>query len=81
MLDGLVVVARVTEGHAQLVVGLSQQAVVGREVLQLEGQAVLEVLQGLGVVTCRGQVSGEKVKSLNGTRLPATAEHLKSAFI
>lgn len=52
MLDGLVVLVHVAQGGGNVVVGLSQQATVCRQVLQLQSQTVLEVLQRLWIVAC-----------------------------
>lgn len=55
MLDGLAVLIHVAKCSSNVVVGLGQQTTVGRQVLQLQGEALLEVVQGLGVVTWRGE--------------------------
>lgn len=51
MLDGLAVLIHVTQCGGDMIVGLSQQATVGRQVLQLQGKTLLEVFKCLGIVT------------------------------
>lgn len=43
VLDGLAVLIHVAQCSGNMVVGLSQQATVGRQVLQLQGKTLLEV--------------------------------------
>lgn len=52
MLDGLAVLVHVAQGGGNVVVSLSQQATVCRQVLQLQSQTLLEVFQRLWVVAC-----------------------------
>lgn len=51
VLDGLAVLIHVTQCGGDMIVGLSQQATVGRQVLQLQGKTLLEVFKCLGIVT------------------------------
>lgn len=44
MLDGLAVLSHVAKGGGNMIVGLSQQTTVWKQVLQLQGQTLLEVL-------------------------------------
>lgn len=44
VLDGLVVLIHVAESRSNVVVGLREQTTVRRQVLQLQGKALLEVL-------------------------------------
>lgn len=43
VLDGLTVLVHVAQRSGDVIVGLSQQTTVGRQVLQLQGKALLEV--------------------------------------
>lgn len=52
MLDGLVVLVHVAQGGGNVVVSLSQQATVCRQVLELQSQTLLEVFERLRVVVC-----------------------------
>lgn len=51
VLNGLVVLVHVAQRGGHVVVSLRQQATVGGQVLQLQGKTLLEVFQGLWVVT------------------------------
>ena len=51
VLDGLAVGIHVAQRRGHVVVALRQQAAVGRQELQLQGQALLEVLKRLRVVS------------------------------
>ena len=59
-------------GHAQLVAGLSQQAIVGIQVLFLDTQAFLEITHGLLVVLCKRKY-GEKIQNCQGREKMATS--------
>lgn len=54
MFNGLAVLIHVAQGRGYVVVALCQQAAVGGQVLELQGQALLEVFQCLWVVTWGG---------------------------
>lgn len=51
VLDGRAVLVHVAQRGGHVVVGLGQQAAVGRQVPELQSKALLEVFQRLGVVT------------------------------
>ena len=51
VLDGLAVRVHVAQRLGHVVVALRQQAAAGGQVLQLQGEALLEVFQRLGVVS------------------------------
>lgn len=52
VLDGLVVLVHVAQRRGNMVVGLRQQTAVRGQVLELQGQTLLEVFKRLGIVTC-----------------------------
>lgn len=53
MLDRLTVLIHVAQCSGDVIVGFGQQATVGRQVIQLQGETLLEVLECLGIVSCR----------------------------
>lgn len=54
------------EGHAKLVVGFCEQPAVRWQVFELQGQAVLEVVKGLTIITFKktGQVSNKATRQV-----------------
>lgn len=57
MLDCLTVLIHVAQCSGDVIVGFGQQATVWRQVIQLQGETLLEVFQSLGIVSCRGEQS------------------------